>query len=116
MTGFAFISAGGLLVYLFGGHQPWIFALCLFPATIMGSCIRTPGANLMLEQQEEDTGSAVALMSCAAVLMGSLDTAVISQDWGGYGAGFGSHEHPGGADLPGTVGDLSREDVCQADN
>ena len=47
----------------------------------MGSCIRTPGANLILEQQK-DTGSAVALMSFAAVLMGSLGMAVISQDWG----------------------------------
>ena len=82
MAGFAFISAGGLLVYLFGSQEPWVFALCLFPATIMGSCIRTPGANLMLEQQEEDTGSAVALMSCFAVFMGSLGMAVISQEWG----------------------------------
>ena len=36
----------------------------------------------MLEQQEEDTGSAVALMSCFAVFMGSLGMAVISQEWG----------------------------------
>jgi len=82
MAGFAFISAGGLLVYLLGSREPWMFAACLFPATIMGSCIRTPGANLMLEQQEEDTGSAVALMSCFGVLMGSLGMAVISQNWG----------------------------------
>lgn len=82
MAGFAFISAGGLLVYLFGSQEPWMFAACLFPATIMSSCIRTPGANLMLEQQEEDTGSAVALMSCFGVLMGSMGMAVISQNWG----------------------------------
>ena len=53
MAGFAFISAGGLLVYLFGSQEPWVFAVCLFPATIMGSGIRTPGANPMPEQQEE---------------------------------------------------------------
>jgi len=35
MAGFAFISAGGLLVYLFGSQEPWVFAVCLFPATIM---------------------------------------------------------------------------------
>ena len=51
MAGFAFISAGGLLVYLFGSQEPWMFAACLFPATIMGSCIKTPGTNLMLEQK-----------------------------------------------------------------
>jgi DHA1 family bicyclomycin/chloramphenicol resistance-like MFS transporter len=82
MTGFAVISAGGLLVYFFGSREPWMFAACLFPATIMSSCIRTPGSNLMLEQQEEDTGSAVALMSCFGVFMGSLGMAVISQNWG----------------------------------
>ena len=58
-----------------------MFATYLFPATIMGSCIRTPGANLMLEQQEEDTGSAAALMSCFAVFMGSIGMTVISQSW-----------------------------------
>ena len=52
-AGFAFISAGGLLVYLFGSQEPWVFAVCLFPALIMGSGIRTPGANPMPEQQEE---------------------------------------------------------------
>jgi DHA1 family bicyclomycin/chloramphenicol resistance-like MFS transporter len=82
MAGFACISAGGLLVYLFGQGQPWAFAMSLFPATLMGSCIRTPGTNLMLEQQKEDTGSAAALMACSAILTGSLGMAVISQEWG----------------------------------
>lgn len=81
MAGFIGTSAAGMLVYLFGSLQPWMFAACLFPATIMGSCIRTPGTNLMLEQQEGDTGSAVALMSCSAVFMGSLGMAVVSQEW-----------------------------------
>ncbi len=40
-----------------------------------------PGANLMLEQQEEDTGSASALMSCFGILMGSMGMTVISQEW-----------------------------------
>ena len=82
IAGFISTFLGGLLVYHLGSLQPWIFALCLFPATIMGSCIRTPGANLMLEQQEEDTGSASALMSCFGILMGSMGMTVISQEWG----------------------------------
>lgn len=82
IAGFISTFLGGLLVYHLGSLQPWIFALCLFPATIMGSCIRTPGANLMLEQQEEDTGSASALMSCFGILMGSIGMTVISQEWG----------------------------------
>lgn len=81
IAGFAFTFMGGILVSLLGSFQPWIFAVCLFPATIMGSCIRTPGTNLMLEQQEDDTGSASALMSCFGILMGSMGMIVISQSW-----------------------------------
>jgi len=81
IAGFASTFLGGLLVYLLGSLQPWIFAVCLFPATIMGSCIRTPGTNLMLGQQEDDTGSASALMSCFGILMGSMGMTIISQEW-----------------------------------
>ena len=81
IAGFISTFLGGLLVYHLGSLQPWIFALCLCPAAIMGSCLRTPGANLMLEQQEEDTGSASALMSCFGILMGSMGMTVISQEW-----------------------------------
>jgi DHA1 family bicyclomycin/chloramphenicol resistance-like MFS transporter len=47
----------------------------------MTSCVRTPGANLMLEQQEEDTGSASALMSCFGIFMGSVGMTIISLPW-----------------------------------
>lgn len=81
IAGFASTFLGGLLIYLLGSLQPWMFAACLFPATIMGSCIRTPGTNLMLEQQEEDAGSAAALMSCFGILMGSMGMGIISLEW-----------------------------------
>ena len=64
-----------------GSIRPLIFAMVLLPATIMASCVRTPGANLMLEQQEEDTGSASALMSCFGILMGSVGMTFISLPW-----------------------------------
>ncbi len=80
-TGFAAISASGILIALLGSIRPQIFALVLLPATIMSSCIRTPGANLMLEQQDEDTGSASALMSCFGILMGSVGMTIISLPW-----------------------------------
>jgi DHA1 family bicyclomycin/chloramphenicol resistance-like MFS transporter len=47
----------------------------------MASCVRTPGANLMLEQQEEDAGSASALMSCFGIFMGSVGMTIISLPW-----------------------------------
>lgn len=78
---FAMISASGLLISFFGGFQPWILTVVLLPATICASCVRTPGANLMLEQQKEDTGSAAALMSCFGIFMGSIGMTIISLNW-----------------------------------
>ena len=78
---FAAISASGLLISFFGGFQPWILTTVLLPATICGNCVRTPGANLMLEQQKEDTGSAAALMSCFGIFMGSIGMTIISLNW-----------------------------------
>ena len=35
----------------------------------------------MLEQQEEDAGSAAALMSCFGILMGGMGMGIISLEW-----------------------------------
>ena len=70
-AGFAVMIAGGVLVCLFGSLGPLFFALALFPASLMGSCIRPPGAFLMLDQQKEDTGSAAALINCSSLVFGS---------------------------------------------
>jgi len=78
---FTIISVSGFLIALTGSLQPMIFALVLLPATVMASCVRTPGANLMLEQQQEDTGSASALMSCFGIFMGSVGMTIISLPW-----------------------------------
>lgn len=78
---FAAVSVSGLLISCFGGFQPWMLTILLLPTTICASCVRTPGVNLMLEQQREDTGSAAALMSCFGILMGSLGMTIISLNW-----------------------------------
>jgi len=78
---FALVSLSGLLVATLGGLSPWIFAALLLPSTIASSAVRTPGANLMLEQQKEDTGSAAALMSCFGIFMGSIGMTIISLGW-----------------------------------
>lgn len=64
--------AGGVLVFLFSSLGPLTFALALFPASLMGSCVRPPGAFLMLAQQIEDAGSASALINCFALMFGSF--------------------------------------------
>jgi DHA1 family bicyclomycin/chloramphenicol resistance-like MFS transporter len=81
MVSFAAIAISGLLVLCFGKLEPWIFALLLLPSTIMASAVRTPGANLMFEQQKEDAGSASALMSCFGIFMGCVGMTIISLGW-----------------------------------
>ncbi len=80
-TCFATIAISGLLVCIFGSLQPWIFALCLLPATIAGSCSRPPATNMMLEQQKGDTGAVSSLRGCTGLLMGSLGMQLISLPW-----------------------------------
>jgi DHA1 family bicyclomycin/chloramphenicol resistance-like MFS transporter len=78
---FAMIAGGGALVCWLGSLQPSLFAVLLFPATIAGSCARPPGANLMLEQQQENIGSASSLIGCFGLFMGSIGMLLISSGW-----------------------------------
>jgi DHA1 family bicyclomycin/chloramphenicol resistance-like MFS transporter len=77
-VGFAIMIASGLLVTLLGRVGPWVFAVCLLPATIAGSCLRPPGTFLMLEQQKGDAGSASSLMSSFGTVMGSIGIIIVS--------------------------------------
>jgi MFS transporter, DHA1 family, multidrug resistance protein len=78
---FITVAISGLLACLLGNLQPWIFALCMLPATIAGSSMRPPSANLLLEQQKGDTGSVSSLMGCAYTLMGSIGMQLIALPW-----------------------------------
>jgi DHA1 family bicyclomycin/chloramphenicol resistance-like MFS transporter len=81
-TCFVMIAASGLLVCFLGNLQPWVFALCILPASTANSCLRPPAANMMLEQQKGDTGAVSSLMGCTGLLMGSLGMQLISLPWG----------------------------------
>ena len=78
---FAAVSLSGALICYLGGLKPWLFAILLLPATISASCVRIPGANLLLEQQKGDSGSASALMSSFGIFMGSIGMVIISLNW-----------------------------------
>lgn len=69
---FITIALSGVLVYLVGNISPLLFAFSILPATIAGVCSRPPGTNLMLEQQQEDAGSASSLMGCFTTIMGTI--------------------------------------------
>ncbi len=78
---FATTAVSGILMCAIGSSEPLQFIIALLPSSIMGSCMRIPGANLLLEQQREDTGSASSLMICAGILFGSLGMFLISMGW-----------------------------------
>jgi drug resistance transporter, Bcr/CflA subfamily len=77
---FVTMIAGGALIFILGELGPLVFAIVLFPASLMSACVRPPGAYLMLAQQNEDTGSAAALVNCAGLLFGSAGMVLVSMD------------------------------------
>lgn len=75
---FTLLTCCGLMVFFFGGNSPFIFALALAPATLSIITMRVPGVNLMLDQQEHDTGSASALINFSSMLVGSFGMLLVS--------------------------------------
>ena len=86
---FTMITGSGCLLFSLGNINPWLFALTLIPATISISALRPPSANLLLEQQQEDTGSASSLISFFTILIGSLGMLLISLEWGNVVSALG---------------------------
>ena len=68
----------GVIVTSFGHLSPWLFAVAVGIATLSIITMRVPGANLMLNQQEQDTGSASALINFFGMIMGSLGMFLVS--------------------------------------
>lgn len=75
---FALMMCCGIVVATLGHLSPWLFAGVVGPATLAVITMRVPGANLMLEQQEHDTGSASALINFFSMIMGSFGMFLVS--------------------------------------
>lgn len=66
------IAQSGLAVLGLGNKGPAIFCLLLLLASMFANVLGPPRTNLMLEQVEGDTGSAVSLIMSAQMLFGSI--------------------------------------------
>lgn len=75
---FTLIALCGVAVFVFGHISPWWFALSVGPVTMAVIAVRIPGTHLMLEQQDEDTGSASALINFFAMFMGSMGMQLVT--------------------------------------
>ncbi|MGR5064993.1 multidrug effflux MFS transporter [Photobacterium sp. DNB22_13_2] len=75
---FFLLATAGVLTITIGHLSPIVFACIAAPATLMVITMRVPGTNLMLDQQDQDTGSAVALIQFCAMICGSLGMFLVS--------------------------------------
>ncbi len=77
---FGILAVSGFFVFFMGKISPVLFALFMGPATMSILAMRPPSANLMLEQQDTDSGSASALINCSGMIMGSMGMFLVSRD------------------------------------
>ncbi|WP_441351419.1 multidrug effflux MFS transporter [Vibrio splendidus] len=75
---FALLALAGIFTLTIGDQSPWFFMFIAAPATLMAIIMRVPGTNLMLNQQDHDTGSAVALIQFFSMICGSLGMVLVS--------------------------------------
>jgi DHA1 family bicyclomycin/chloramphenicol resistance-like MFS transporter len=75
---FAILIVCGALTLTIGHLSPWVFACLAGPATLMVLTTRVPGTNLMLDQQQGDAGSAVAIIQFCGMMAGSLGMLLVS--------------------------------------
>ncbi|OBS92502.1 hypothetical protein A9257_16015 [Vibrio cyclitrophicus] len=75
---FALLALAGIFTLTIGNLSPWFFMFIAAPATLMTIIMRVPGTNLMLNQQDHDTGSAVALIQFFSMICGSLGMVLVS--------------------------------------
>ncbi|WP_354668076.1 MFS transporter [Pacificibacter marinus] len=86
---FGIMAIGGLVMLSFGSLSPFIFAAVAATTTVAVIIVRVPGANLLLDQQVGDTGSAAALIQFSATLMGAAGIQIVTLNSGDLIANYG---------------------------
>ncbi len=77
LGGFLVIATGGALIAPFGSLSSWLFAGLAAVSTEAVIVLRVPGANLLLEQQKSDTGSATAPIHFASLMLGAAAVQIV---------------------------------------
>ncbi|WP_417272187.1 Bcr/CflA family efflux MFS transporter [Celeribacter halophilus] len=75
---FLVVIVTGAMMLSVGGLSPWMFAALAAMTTIAVIIVRVPGANLLLDQQTKDTGSAAALIQFSGTMMGAAAVQIVS--------------------------------------
>lgn len=74
---FSLMVLAGVCMYFFGARSPMTFLLCLIPATLGGSILRPPAANMTLSQHD-NAGTTSSLMGFFAMFLGGMGTLLVS--------------------------------------
>lgn len=69
---FTIYAVCGVAIMLVGGLSPVLFWLGFAPFSLVGTVTRPFSTNIMLDQQEGDTGSASSLINGVATILGSI--------------------------------------------
>lgn len=88
-AGFILLALCGIILNIERDLSPMGFALTMVISTVAVSMMRPPTANLLLSQQEGDTGSAASLINFSGMLMGALGMFLISLETGNLIASIG---------------------------
>jgi DHA1 family bicyclomycin/chloramphenicol resistance-like MFS transporter len=75
---FAISSFAGLVLLLLGRVSPFAFLICFIPFSMVGTTVRPFSTDLLLDQQQGDTGSASALINFACTLFGCFGMTIVS--------------------------------------
>ena len=75
---FAIYTVCGLAIVTIGGIAPFLFWLGFAPFSLTGTTTRPFSTNIMLDQQDGDTGSASSLISGVATVFGSVGMVAVS--------------------------------------
>ncbi|MBN2419641.1 MAG: multidrug effflux MFS transporter [Deltaproteobacteria bacterium] len=80
-VGFILTIISGLFTILVGELHPALFLASIAVGSAAFALQRPPSMNLMIEQQDKNTGSASSLMFCFMGTFGSIGLVIISMDW-----------------------------------
>jgi len=77
---FVMLTLCGIVIVLLGPGSPNIFALTMLFSTLGISMMRAPSANILLSQQDGDTGAASSLINFMAMFMGSAGMFMVANE------------------------------------
>lgn len=80
-TSFILLLTSAVLVIIIGGRHPMSLMLSIAVGMFGASLQRPPAMNLMLAQQDKDTGSASSLISSLKMFAGSFGLYLVSLEW-----------------------------------